>query len=190
MKIALVGHSQIPVDLYYPNAVITYFKKPGALARFCLDYPETRGVLNDTFDLVIIWVGSNDIRPNCGLDYLPSKIADIATEIQNRTGADIRIVLIEPRDCPPGNRNQITRAEYIRIQKGVNKRIIRRCLEVDTWAVIYTTGFPAFNLDEGGVHFNHRGRIVMKRRICGSIARWAFFKFPDQHAGGNFAGGN
>ena len=172
MNIAIAGHSQVPEDFSYYNAVIRVFKKPGALASRFFDYPELTGVLNYQYDLVILWIGSNDITPGCGARYLPERICYIAGEIQRWTGADIRIILVEPRDCPPGNRNCITLAEYKRIAKAVNKKIIQRCRYRNTWGTISTFGFPAFHLATDGVHFDRRAREVIEERIHGSIRRW------------------
>ena len=100
MNIAIAGHSQVPEDFSYYNAVIRVFKKPGALASRFFDYPELTEVFNYQHDPVILWIVSNDSTPGCGVHYLPERSSYIAREIQRWTGADIRLMLVEPRECP------------------------------------------------------------------------------------------
>lgn len=69
-KISLVGHSQVPKELNFPNAEIRIFRAPGGKAQFFHENELMNRVLNWEHDLSIVWLGSNDVTSTQGIATL------------------------------------------------------------------------------------------------------------------------
>ena len=81
-KAALVGHSQIPQQLGFPNGEIKMFRGPGAKASTFFHNSRMNDVLKWEHDLTILWIGSNDIGSHTELETVFNFIKEIYQAIQ------------------------------------------------------------------------------------------------------------
>ena len=81
MKVSLVGHSQLPYELYVEGAEIKIFRAPGGRADSFFNDERLNSVLNWPHDLCILWLGSNDIEEDTVVGEVVDNITEIIDEI-------------------------------------------------------------------------------------------------------------
>ena len=160
MRIALVGHSQIPEEFATGNVndTVEIFKVSGAKAFNFHDTALT-GVLENRYDIVILWIGSNDIHHSVEAKTIAFKIKDLNEEIERVTGAIVIHLGIEPRTKPRG----ISEEKYGACKRGIDARVRRQVK--DPHKFIHLTGRPKDFLSRDGVHFTEQGKDIIKGYI-------------------------
>ena len=170
-KVAIVGHSQVPEELVFDreDVSVDIFRAPGGRAStFFLDR-RMADVGHQKYDLVILWLGSNDITPHCVVRKIADKLAFIVKDLERKCEAQVRMCLIEPR-YPDGRLDQTT---YEKVAKGINNLLQRRLLK--KYRFISFGAKPFWDsLDTDGVHFDPIGcdHVANKFRNCILNVKW------------------
>lgn len=171
-NIGWVGHSQVGWqslnDQYQPipDAHITLYRKPGALASKFFEYPELTQALRDNLDLVILWMGGNDINPATSPRVILDDLRHIITEF-NRVRTSVIIMTIEARKYMEGSRHYVAPQLYNKMKNAINRR-----LQKDYAGRVILTGGLTVNeshLNMDGVHLDHVGRGNIERKIIGAV---------------------
>ncbi|MEL7522101.1 MAG: SGNH/GDSL hydrolase family protein, partial [Cyanobacteria bacterium J06553_1] len=166
-RVALVGHSNVPDGFHHPGAVVTICKKRGAHIRDFYKEPELMKVFNDKYDLVFIYLGSNDVVKGGDTVEIPKLTREIAIDIKNRTGAKVIAIALEPRNCPE---NYHTPTEdYRRLARAINSKI--RLKKKDDYGVLHLWQFLRYHISEDGYHFDREGRAYLRDRIGKQITK-------------------
>ena len=97
VKVAIVGHSQVPPELISPGITVHIFRRPGARVNDWQNVPEFVDLLNHQFDLVFIWIGSNDITSTCRPNAILRQINLFALQVENSCNAKVVIVEVKSR---------------------------------------------------------------------------------------------
>ena len=166
-KVSIIGHSNVPKQFYYPGVEVRLFRKPGALLEKFYSYPTFMEIFNYMHDLCFLFLGSNDVKSGGGTDDIPKWTKRVADDIERRTGAEVIVILLEPRQCPPDYHT--TTQEYNKIVGSVNKKIqkLRRGRRH-----LHFWGLPKFHNDRRGYHFDERGTWFISDRIGRQINRF------------------
>ena len=160
-KAAVVGHSHVPRALR-PDVPcrVDIFRSPGAKAKDFFVNPILTPVLRERYDLVILWLGSNDITDNSNPLTIAQDIQGIVQAIEKECGADVRPVLIEPRlinPNPPPHIHISDQETYEKQAKGINRklqgRLLKRCRYISFGAKPFWD-----DLGPDGVHFRRPER--------------------------------
>lgn len=156
-KIALVGHSQIPPALAFPNADIRIFRAPGARACNFDEDSRMNKVLEWEHDLTILWIGSNDVNVNTTPEIIFNDIQSICFKIQNNCQSLVYICQVEPR---VRTRN-ISAEQYKKYQTGINNRIKKSKIP----NIHFNTLSFVEELSGDGVHWSEAGRVRVEAKI-------------------------
>lgn len=151
LKVALVGHSQIPRNLEIPNVQIKIFRGPGAKARTFFEDNRVNKILEWEHDLTILWIGSNDIEQTTNPARIFCDIKNIIKEITAKCQSLVYICQVEPRTNP----RNITEDQYKKFQVGINNRI-KRALKTPN--IHFNNQQFVQELSEDGTHWDERGR--------------------------------
>ncbi len=99
-KISIVGHSQVPKELHFPNTEIRIFRAPGGKAQFFQENELMNKILDWKLDLCIVWLGSNDITSNADPKEMFNFIKEICHTTEGDCHAEVYVCQIEPRRNP------------------------------------------------------------------------------------------
>ena len=165
LKVALVGHSQIPCSLKVEGAEIELYRLPGAKTHSFENKAKLNQVLNWSGDLVILWLGSNDIDQNTDISEVVKNIIQIKSQIEKECKAVVAIILVEPR-CYP-NDHPVSKDQYKKIQKGINRKLERAL--PNTQFLQFNTFVYEKELARDGVHFSEEGKEMIKDKISECI---------------------
>ena len=166
-KVAIVGHSNVPVRFHHPGASVSIFRKGGALLKNFYSEPALNRVLDEKFDLVFTWLGSNDVEDGKGTLEIPRLTLELAKDIKSKTGAQVIVIDIEPRVCPV--RYHTTTKAYKKIAKGINDKILKK--RGDHHGVLHVEPFLKFHINESGCHYTREGRRILEGKISNQIRR-------------------
>ena len=165
LRVAFVGHSQLPSNIIIAGTEISIFRAPGGKAFSFFEDNRLCNVLNWRGDLVIVWLGSNDIVGNTNVSEVTDNILIIKEKIEEECGARVIIVLVEPR-CYP-NDHPVHQTQYTKIQRGINRKLEKKLPQ---------THFIKFNLPKyqqflsfDGVHFTSEGRKEIEKVIVDNV---------------------
>ena len=165
LRVALVGHSQLPYDLEVEGADIEIFRSPGARAYSFYEDEILNEVLNWSGDLAIIWLGSNDIYNGTHVSEVVDNITNIKESIEEECGAEVVIILVEPR-CYNDD-HPVSETKYRKLQKGINRKLEREL--PDTEFIQFNTSTYQQELSSDGVHFSDYGKELIRDRIITCI---------------------
>lgn len=167
-KIAIAGHSQLPRELEINNAQVDIFRKPGALVKDFFSRETLGKVFEKTYDVVVLWIGSNDVKEDTSVRDLVLQILNIIVEVRRLCGAHVIFVSLEDRRY--GERNRfIPPHRYRTVREAINKRVRQWArsqpkVEVPGWSS------NTFQLARDGVHFTadtkERIKRVLRHFIC------------------------
>ena len=171
VRVAIVGHSQLPVIADYEDIKITRYFRPGAKLDY-IDDRECASLLRRSWDIVIIFLGGNDI---CQTN--PNLVADRALAIVRRLNAhEVFLVNAETRVYYPARAAQfeITTEEYQIRANAYNQRLKRLARSTKVFRSVHLP--PGYSANSGdGIHFNTRGKLALiakfKRTIANAKAR-------------------
>ena len=169
-RVAIVGHSQVPKELpNLPNAVqLQVFRAPGARAHSFFSNDVLTAVFNHRFDLVILWIGSNDIHSRCNVAVIVDNIKAIVKQLEDNCTPKVKICLIEPRRLDPGRRPHLDQDHYNKIAKAINNKMQKRALKHNDFITLGARPFFE-NLRRDGVHFNHQAQEHIKTKFTNAI---------------------
>ena len=168
VKVAIIGHSNIPVEFTYPGTEVRCFRMPGLHVLDISRRGEYRELLAWRCQLVYLWAGSNDLANGMVARPIARKILNTATQIRHRTGARVIIIKIEPRYCKPGY--VASQTVYNTLARQINRHL-------DNWSrpgqiFLQLNGAPRHMLDHTGYHFNAEGKAFVNGLIANSIRQY------------------
>ena len=163
MKIAIVGHSQVPINLVSPGDTVTNFRKPGAKLAKWRDTPELTEIFDHNFDLTFIWLGSNDITVSCKPAEIISELNKFAQEVQTRCNTKVVIIEVETR-CYTTSRHYVDPTVYLHIRRAINRKLHLRKKHT-----LLSFGALKFRLASDGVHFTADSRQLIHDKFLKTI---------------------
>ena len=193
-RAAIVGHSQVPTSLPgLPEGVeVELFRVSGAKARNFFSYPVFRNLLESRFDLIILWIGSNDIHDRCVVKDVARDIKAIVEQLEAVCTPKVKICLIEPRHPDNARHPHLDQETYNRIAKGINNNLQKRSLKGKGFITFSARPFTQ-TLARDGVHFNREGRAHIEEKLRNAIMHehfswpthlWGFSdRRPREHSG-------
>ena len=168
LRIALVGHSQLPTSIDVPGTEIEIFRAPGGKALNFFEDDRLNEVLNWRGDLIILWIGSNDITVDTDVVRLRNEIVKIKQTVESRCQAQIIFVLLEPRQY--NNHYPVGWDQYNKIQNSINKFLIKK-LPLTRFLQFNTSKFQTL-LSQDGVHFNGEGKQLVIQKIKQAVSEY------------------
>ena len=167
----LLGHSQVPERLPELEDCLGFEvhirRVPGAKAILFHQTPAFQEALAaESYHLVFIWLGSNDIRPGRSPKGIAAALSRIATQFRAK-GSKVRVIKVEPRKF--SRRRPLWRfmlEDYNKMRNGVNRKLYKI-----PGVTIMDLGSPYFNRNLGpdGVHYNAEGQRAVRKRIVKAI---------------------
>ena len=167
VKVAIVGHSQVPQEIIIPGVETRVFRKPGArIHDFHRDLlPE---LLSFSADIIVIFLGGNDIdaRPDCAL-RVANGLKGIV-EILKDNCREVIFIQIEWRDFSRTRVPGLTKEIYNQRRATINRNLKRFCSRHNIHAI--NTGLEDLErVRRDGVHFASESASVLKRKIIRAI---------------------
>ena len=123
----LVGHSQLPASIIstQPDIFFEIFRAPGAQLKHINREPLINSFECEA-DLVIVFLGGNDITRHANDTYIAQKLKEILLRFKSKV-PDVRFVPIEYRNHASGGINTISPSLYNEIRKKVNGSLRTWC---------------------------------------------------------------
>ena len=124
MKVAIVGHSQVPNELTVErdDVEVKIFRAPGGkIGNFHSD-SRLNDVLKYPHDLTVLWLGSNDITQTTEQAELTNKIIEVIHKIEHECGSTVVFVSIENREYPDDD-GPVSNQSYRLLQKAINRKL-------------------------------------------------------------------
>ena len=122
VRVAIVGHSQIPYINSYDDVEISTFKLKGALCSDFFDYPLNE-CLQQEYDVVIIFLGGNDIGTSQPAEIVDA-LLNIVRELSNVN--QVYLTQIEHRTYPLGHKYYVEENTYRKKAKAVNRKLVKK----------------------------------------------------------------
>ena len=166
MRIGIVGHSQVPLSIDSPSDTVSIFRKPGAKILNWRNIPELTAVFEHNFDLVFIWLGSNDISETCVTAQIFQEINHFASLVETRCNTKVILVEIENRHYT-SSRFYVNPERYQRIKRHINQKL--RLQRVYTLA---NFGAFKFTLGSDGVHFTTHAKQLVREKFVAYIEKF------------------
>ena len=182
-KVAIVGHSQVPpqLDGVSPQVEVTIFRSPGAKARSFFANPQLAAVLEGRWDMVILWLGSNDITNRCQVADIVQDLKNIVLQLEERCTPKVKVCLVEPRHTEVRWRPRVEQESYNKVAKAINNKLQKRALKGRTFISFGAKPFW-YSLRADGVHFDREGRERVKDKLRSAIGYAHLFQ-PEEHWG-------
>ena len=163
LRISCVGHSQVfdgfvDTDV---NTTVRVFRKRGGHVFDLLDQPEVRNVLSWQHDVCFLWIGSNDIRVGVSPEIISEAIINVARKIRDSTGAQVKILGVEPR-VYPGPNPPIQNNDYITVAGRINNRLDKHTFVGGVRLLKLSSREVRGWLGVDGVHFSRVGQTKVK----------------------------
>lgn len=161
-KVALVGHSQIPVGFQSsePNVEVRLFRAPGALVDGFNNNRRLTSVLQWPHDLTILWLGSNDIRDSTDPSELAGRILTIARTIEDHCQSRVIVSEVEKRVYPPNHPHFFSNERYLRVRRSVNRNLLRT-----RQFLIINFNSVRFVLAHDGIHFRAHSQNNIRDKL-------------------------
>ena len=160
-KVAIVGHSQCPVDLAVPGGEVRVFRAPGGRADAFWSDSRLYDVLEWQHNLTLLWLGSNDISEVTEVNVLTQHIREIKEAIEESCDSVVRVVGVEPRhyvgECP------ISATRYGSVMRAVNRKLAK---SLPHKLIQFNNQWYIDNLAHDGVHFNEAGKQAIVDTFC------------------------
>ena len=165
IRAAIVGHSnlkQIPEHGANPwcvnNIQIDTFCCPGATASNLTEYAEYQRFIDKQFDVVVVFIGGNDITDNCKIANIYAKIKDIIEDIENIIQPRFGTHLLEP-EVRTGDPRFIAPGKYYKIRTHLIRKIKEK-RELSLWTLL-GRGLKLEHLGSDGTHLNREGKVKL-----------------------------
>ena len=160
-RVAIAGHSQLPRELEVTHAQVEIFRKPGALVRDFFDRETLGKIFEKNYDVVVLWIGSNDVKENTSVRELVLQIINLIVEVQHSCGAQVIFICLEDRRYGEGNRF-IPPRRYRTVRDAINKRV-RHWARSQPEVQVPGWSSNTFELASDGVHFTTETKERIKR---------------------------
>ena len=161
----VVGHSQTPTHI--PNDgefEYVILRRPGGLISH-LDCPPLSRVYDIPADLIVVFLGGNDIAHHKGDPIaLSHKLRDVLLDLKD-FAREIAFVSIESREYQEGNRFGISTQEYEDVRNRVTRNVKRYCRLQSFRYINVNRSIFIDNLSPDGVHFNSVANAELIRKI-------------------------
>ena len=160
-KVAIVGHSLVPTAISCPSGVsCQIFRKPGG----CFsdeDCSEFRGLWQSHFDLVIVFLGGNDLVQFGEIDVY-NKARRFIDRVSSHANL-VRVCNVEHRAYPESSFRVSVNSEYKRKRNAFNRKLVRYLRR--NGHVMLDVGRPVFynNRVPDGVHFSLISKVALER---------------------------
>ena len=128
--------------------------------------PELADVLNHTFDIVFIWLGSNDITTTCRPNLILHQLNHFAQQVGSSCNCKVVLVKVETR-CYTYSRHYVPPSQYLHIRRAINKR-----LHLQRRYTLLSFGALRFELAADGVHFKAQSKQMIKQRFIATIEKF------------------
>lgn len=131
-------------------------------------------VLREKYNLVILWLGSNDVKQNSIVREIVLDIKRIVVALEANCEAEVRICLLEPRRPSLRGMFNVDDKTYVKISKSVNRSLYRTVMKGKS-----CIGFCAKPYWEGltwnGIHFNKKAREHIHAQLASCINEAYFY---------------
>lgn len=154
----------MPRHLEVDGANVDIYRAPGARAATFLQDRRLTPVLRKEYDLVLLWLGSNDITQSCRPREIINHIQAVVERIKTDCRSKVGLCLIEPRRVEHYRRPRPEQKDYNKVAKAINTRLVGRVYKGGIF-VHFNPRFFHENLGRDGVHFNPEGRGEIARKI-------------------------
>ena len=169
-RAAIVGHSHVPtsLDIDDDTVQLDLYRAPGGKAHNFFNDERLNPILQHKYDLVILWIGSNDIKENSSVKDLARKIKQLVQTIEEKCEAEVRTCMIEPRKPGLVGRFRVEEETYRKVAKAVNRKLQSK--ELRGKRVIDFGAKPFWDaLGWDGVHFNRQGREHVNAKLANCV---------------------
>ena len=151
VRVAIVGHSQVPDIESYANVEVSVFRRGGASIHHAYE-PPLSDSLDEHFDIVILFLGGNDIGTKT-----PHQIVEELLELVDSYDSAKQVVVtqIEHRVYPAGHRYYIAEDDYRRQANRVNKSLVQKAKQTKAFRTINISGTWYNDNSPDGIHFHY-----------------------------------
>ena len=167
VRVAIVGHSQVPYIDSYDNVEINLFRRGGARIHHAYE-PPLSDSLDEHFDVVILFLGGNDIGTKT-----PNQIVNELVELAGKydSASQVLVTQIEHRVYPPGHRYYISEQDYRKQANRINKSLVKKAGQTEAFRTINISS-PWYNDNSpDGIHFHYISADSLVARYCDAIKR-------------------
>ncbi len=171
--IAIVGHSLAPPRIEpVEGADIHIYRSPGGKVASFENDSKLNGVLTSSYDLVIIFLGGNDVHNNCNPSQITDNIKGVIEQVRTHCNSHIAFVLLEHRSPKQGNRFNIDEDQYNRVANSINNRLKRSYKNKSYVQFLSISAKPFQNGVTDGIHFNRETKLHLERKLRNTIMRF------------------
>ena len=178
-RVALVGHSQVPVNYEYgyqdfPVRVYVY-RRPGARIKDIRFDPVFNSFWRHRFDLSILFIGGNDLEKDTNTKAVRDEYCHLIRVLNGKDAACIPSTIERRENLPTFHRYQITQAEYNSKSRSINRFLARYCRATNQEYLDLQRGVFTGPRARDGVHFSAELKIKLYDLLDDRIRRRALF---------------
>ena len=168
IKVAILRHSNLkgipdPDGFWsYKTFQIETFCCPGATFDNITSSSEYKRLVKKNFDVIILFLGGNDIRNECNIADLYAKLKTLIDDLNNTIIPKFGIFFLEP-EARLGNPEIVSQKGYYRLRNSLVWKVKSR-KEIVSWTLL-GRGLNLHHLGKDGVHFNKRGKQKFREII-------------------------
>ena len=172
VKVAIIGHSNLKgiadeTGKWYSGVFqIEVFCCPGATTDNITSFPEYSRLVHNNFDVVILFLGANDIRESCSIAEIYEKLKNLIDDLNNQIIPKYGTFLLEP-EARRGDPKYINEKGYFRLRNSLVRKIKKR-KEIESWTLV-GRGLHLRHLKKDGVHLSKEGKKKFKEIIEGYL---------------------
>ena len=167
-EVAILGHSHVKklknfgLKLNVNKVRVDYYATPGTTCNKIISDDKFKKLLTQKYDIVILFLGSNDIDNNLPIDEIYSSILNIKHKIDEEVDPTIGtyILEIEPRTKP----RHISETKYNKTRNNLNKKFKKKYSPLRL-LTLSGYGLCKYLLTENGVHFNYEGINIISKAV-------------------------
>ncbi|KAG0713759.1 hypothetical protein GWK47_015517 [Chionoecetes opilio] len=178
-RVALVGHSQVPqtVEVDAPNVTVEVYRAPGGKIRTFFSDDRLNGILQKEFELVILWLGSNDIKEASKVGNIVEHIRKVVETVQATCRCEIRICMIEHRIITDHYARRVEQETYDKVAKAINNKLNKKLTQ--DRKLSFNAKPYAQDLAHDGVHFNRTGRSFIYEKLMEDLINFSIGDLED-----------
>ena len=160
IKVALLGHSNLrsvpdPDGFWhYREFQIETFCCSGATIGNVTTYPEYKKLVTKNFDVVIVFLGGNDLRNGCNIANLYDSLKTLLEDLNNTIIPKFGTYLLEP-EARLGKPEFISEKGYYRLRNSLLRKVKNK-KELRALTLV-GKDLNLSHIGKDGVHFNKRG---------------------------------
>ena len=176
-RVALIGHSHVPTGYEYPldeEVRLYFYRLPGATISEVKNHPRFRSFWNSRFDLTILFIGGNDIKPDVNPRAVIDEYKHLLHSINGKDCACITTT-IEHRIIYRDNRFALSQEIYNQKSRSVNRHLVRYFGHVSQEFISLSRGIFTGERAQDGVHFSPILLRKLYRLLTERIRRRKFY---------------